>query len=179
MRAGHLQVHFERVPAAVGAVLFGVGAYVFLDAAVLGNIPIDMDQKWLWAIFALCAITLSACLKNSVFPCLIFSADSPGIKIGRGIFINKIHFVAWDKLVRIEEGTIEITIHNQDRPNLHKEIPAMKLVFDESIDLGNVGYDRACPEEKSNYLIAAKLFRRPLPDTIADMMEMKERYTKH
>ncbi len=59
-------------------------------------------------------------------------------------------------------------------PKLHKELPAMRLVFDKSTDLGRLGYEQARPDQKSNYLIAAKLFRRPLPDAIAILREMKE-----
>jgi len=62
-------------------------------------------------------------------------------------------------------------------PNVHQELPAIRLIFDEYTDLGRLGYKLARPDQKNNYLIAAKLFRKPLPDSIATLREMKEQYT--
>lgn len=178
MRSTEIEIRFSRLGNAIGGLIFGGVCYLSLDAAFLGNIRIDMKPTWLWIAFGISGFTALFTLKNAIFPNLIFAADSRGLKIGRGVLFNRVRQIRWSELVGIEEGTIRISIQRKYMPTLQKELPAMRLVFDESIDLGRLGYKQARPDQKSNYLIAAKLFRRPLPDTIAILREMKKRYAK-
>jgi hypothetical protein len=112
--------------------------------------------------------------KNAVSPNLIFAADSLGLKIGRGIFFNKVRQFRWNELIGIEKATIRISAQNTNNSNRIHEPPAIRLVFHRSIDLGRLGYKMARPDQKSSYLIAAKLFRRSLPDTFAMLKAMKD-----
>jgi hypothetical protein len=56
------------------------------------------------------------------------------------------------------------------------EVPAVKLVFDEFVDLGNFGYKMAHPSERRNFLISRHILRQPASDIISTLKEMKERY---
>ena len=182
MLSTEIEIRFSRLGNAITGLIFGAVCYLSLDAAFLGNIRIDMKPIWLWVAFGISGFTALFTLKNAISPNLIFAADSRGLRIGRGVLFNRVRHIRWNELVRIEEGIIRILIQRVNMTNslkLHKELPAMRLVFDESTDLGRLGYGQAHPDQKSNYLIAAKLFRRPLPDTIALLREMKERYAKH
>jgi len=178
MQSTEIEIRFSRLGNAIGGLLFGGVAYLFMDAAFVGNVRIDIKPTWLWVFFGISGLAALITLKNAVFPNLIFAADSRGLRIGRGVLINRIRQIRWSALVRIEESTIRISIRRNNGPNLHRELPATKLVFDESTDLGHLGYEQARPDQKSNYLVAARLFRRPLPDIIAILREMKERYAK-
>ncbi len=178
MRSTEIEIRFSRWGNAIVGLIFGGISYLALDAAFLGNIHIDMKPIWLWVAFGISGFTALFTLKNAILPNLIFAADSRGFRIGRGVLFNKVRQIRWSELVGIEEGTIKILVQRKDMPSLQKELPAMRLVFDETTDLGRLGYQQARPDQKSNYLIAAKLFRRPLPDTIAILREMKERYAK-
>ena len=81
MQLKPIKLRFNRVPTAIAAVIFGAGAVIFFDAAAFGHIDIDMNPTWIWAAFAGCGFTAFMCLKNAVFPGLIFEADSDGIKM--------------------------------------------------------------------------------------------------
>jgi hypothetical protein len=171
------KLHINRVPVAIAAVIFGAGAGLFLDAAAFGHIDIDMNPTWMWAAFAGCGFTALMCLKNAMFPSLIFEADSNGIKIGRGLLINRIRHIPWDRLTKIEEGTIKSMRKRPGSGHLYTvEVPAVKLVFDEYVDLGNLGYRMAHPSKRRNYLISRDILRQPLPEIITTLKEMKERY---
>ena len=136
-----MKLPINRVPAAIAAVLFGAGAGLFLHAAVFGHIDIDLKPTWMWAAFAGCGFTALMCLKSAMFPSLIFEADCNGIKIGRGLLINRLRHIHWDREIKIEEGTIKSMRKKVGSGHLHTvEVPAVKLVFDEYIDLGNLGY---------------------------------------
>ncbi len=58
-----------------------------------------------------------------------------------------------------------------------KKLPAVKLEFDDPVDLGHLGYRKARPSKRRNFLIARDVLRQPLPETIATLKEMKKRYT--
>ncbi len=176
MQSTEIEIRFSRLGNAIGGLIFGGICYLSLDAAFLGNIRIDMKPIWLWIAFGISGFTALYTLKNAISPNLIFAADSRGLRIGRGVFVNKVRQIRWNKLKGIEEGTMKILIQGRDRIR-HEELPAVKFVFDEFTDLGCLGYKQARPDKKSNYLIAARLFRRPLPDTIATLREMRERHT--
>ena len=177
MGSSEIEIRFSRLGNAISGLLFGCVAYMFFDAATLGNISIDIKTTWLWVFFFISGIAALMTIKNAVFPNLIFGADSWGLKIGRGVLLNKVRQIRWTELIGIEEAIIRISIQRTNAPSLIQELPAVKLVFHSSIDLGHLGYKMARPDEKSSYLIAAKLFRRPLPDTIAALREMKEQYS--
>ncbi|MDY6973182.1 MAG: hypothetical protein SV775_12750 [Thermodesulfobacteriota bacterium] len=177
MRSTKIEIRFSRLGNAICGLVFGCVAYMFLDAAFLGNISIDIKPAWLWVFFFISGIVGLMTAKNAVFPNLIFSADSWGLNIGRGILFNRVRQIRWSELNGIEEATIRVSAQRTNMPNVIQEIPAIKLVFHSSIDLGRLGYKMARPDQKSSYLIAAKLFRRPLPDTIAMLREMKRQYS--
>jgi hypothetical protein len=56
------------------------------------------------------------------------------------------------------------------------EVPAVKLVFDEFVDLGNFGYKMAHPSKRSNFLISRQILSQSLSVTISTLKEMKARY---
>ena len=132
---------------------------------------------WLWVFFFISGMAALMTIKNAVFLNLIFAADSLGLKFGRGVLFNKVRQIRWSELIAIEEAIIRISVQRMNASNLIQKLPAIKLVFHSSIDLGRLGYKMARPDQKNSYLIAAKLFRRPLPDTIAALREMKEQYS--
>jgi hypothetical protein len=175
MRSTKIEIRFSRLGNAISGLVFGCIAYVFLDAAFLGNISLDLKSTWLRVFFFISGMAAFMTLKNAVFPNLIFAADSSGLKIGRGFLFNKVRQIRWSELIRIEEATIRILVQRTHKPNLTHELPAVKLVFHSSMDLGRLGYKMARPDQKSSYLIAAKLFCRSLPDAIAMLREMKEK----
>ena len=109
MQLEQIKLRFKRVPAALAAVIFGAVVGFFLDAVAYGHIDIDMKPTWIWLAFAASGFAALMCLKNAVVPNLIFEADISGIKIGRGLIINRLHYVPWRNLIKIEEGTIKIT----------------------------------------------------------------------
>jgi hypothetical protein len=172
-----VKLRFNRLPTAIAAVIFGAGAVMFLDAAAFGHIDIDMNPTWIWAAFTGCGFTAFMCLKNAVFPSLIFEAGSDGIKIGRGLIINHIRHINWDRLTKIEEGTIKSMRKRPGSGHLYTvEVPAVKLMFDEFVDLGNLGYKMAHPSERRNFLISRHILSQPLSEIISTLKEMKERY---
>jgi hypothetical protein len=178
MHSEQIELKFQRLPSALAAVLFGIGAWLALDAAAFGNIDIDMDPAWMWGAFAIFGFAALVSLKNTLFPKLIFVADIRGITIGRGLFINRLQQIPWQRLSRIEEGIIKIGVggsSGSNRPRL-KEVPAVKLVFDEYVDIGRLGYKMARPSKRRNYLIAGSILRQPLTEAIATLKKMKERY---
>ena len=177
MQLEQIKLRFKRVPAALSAVIFGAAAVFFLDAAAFGHIDIDMEPTWIWLAFAGSGFAALMCLKNAVVPNLIFEADISGIKIGRGLIINRLHCIPWRNLTKIEEGTIKITGEKASGRLYTREVPAVKLVFDESIDLGRLGYKMARPKNRRTFLIAKSILRQPLPETLATLSKMKERYT--
>lgn len=177
MRSTKIDIRFSRLGNAISGFVFGCVAYMFLDAAFLGNISIDIRPIWLWIFFLISGIVAFITIKNAVSPNLIFSADSWGLKIGRGVLFSKVHQLRWSELIGIEEAIIKISVQRSNRSNLIQELPAIKLVFHSSIDLGRLGYKMARPDKKSSYLIAAKLFRMPLPNAIEILREMKEQYS--
>ncbi len=177
MQLEQIKLQVERVPAAIAGVIFAAAAGMFLDAAAYGHIDIDMKPVWIWAAFAGAGFSAFICLKNAVFPSLIFEADSSGIKIGRGLIINRLRHIRWKKLTKIEEGTINVSVKTSSNRRRLKKLPAVKLVFDESVDLGHLGYRKARPSKRRNFLIARDIIRQPLPETIATLKEMKKRYT--
>ncbi len=139
MRSTKIEIRFSRLGSGIGGLIFGGVCYLSLDAAFLGNIRIDMKPIWFWVAAGISEFTALFNLKNTIFPNLIFAADSRGLSIGRGVFFNRVRHIRWNELVRIEEGTIRILIRRTNVPNLHKELPAMRLVFDKSTDLGHLG----------------------------------------
>ena len=173
MQSKEIEIRFPRLSSAITGLLFSGVALFFLDAALLRNINIDMGPNWLWVFFCISGLAALMTLKNAVSPNLIFAANRNGLRIGRGVLFNKIREIHWGVLKGIEEGTMITTIRRQNGPNVHREIPAVRLVFDESIDLGRLGYEQARPDQKNNFLIAAKLFRRPLTDTLTTLKAMK------
>ena len=177
MRSSKIEIRFSRLGNAIIGLVFGCVAYIFLDAAILGNINMDIKPTWILIFFFISGIVALMTLKNALFPNLIFSADSWGLKIGRGVLFNKVRQIRWSELIRVEEATIRTSVQRTNASNLIQELPAVKLVFHSSIDLGRLGYKMARPDQKSSYLIAAKLFRRPLPDTVAALTEMKGQYS--
>jgi hypothetical protein len=177
MQLKPIKLRFNRVPTSIAAVIFSAGAVLFFDAAAFGHIDLDMNPTWIWAACAGCGFTALMCLKNAVFPSLIFEADRNGIKIGRGLIINRIHDINWDRLTKIEEGTIKSMRKKPGSGHLYtEEVPAVKLVFDESVDLGNFGYKMAHPSKRSNFLISRQILSQSLSDTISTLKEMKARY---
>ncbi len=177
MRSTEIEIRFSRWGNAIVGLIFGGISYLALDAAFLGNIRIDMKPIWLWVAFGISGFTALFTLKNAISPNLIFAAGSRGLRIGRGVLFNRVRQIRWSELNGIEEAIIRISVQRTNMPNLIQELPAIKLVFHSSIDLGRLGYKMARPNQKSRYLIAAKLFRRPLPDTIAMLREMKKQYS--
>jgi hypothetical protein len=177
MQSTKIEIRFSRLGNAISGLVFGGIAYMFFDAALLGNISIDIKPTWLWIFFFISGMVAFMTLNNAVFPKLIFAADSRGLKIGRGILFNKVRQIRWSELLGIEEAIIRISAQGSNRPNRIRELPAVKLVFHSSIDLGRLGYKLARPAQKNSYLIAARLFRRPLADTIAILKEMKEQFS--
>ena len=176
MQLKPITLHINRVPVAIAAVIFGAGAGMFY-AAAFGHIDIDMNPIWIWAAFAGFGSTALMCLKNAVFPSLIFEADSNGIKIGRGIIINRFRLIPWDRLTKIEEGTIKSMRNSPGSRRLYTvEVPAVKLVFDEFVDLGNFGYKMAHPSKRRNYLISRHILPQSLSEIISTLKEMKKRY---
>lgn len=176
MHLEQIKLHVERVPAAIAAVIFGAGAGMFLDVAAYGHIDIDMKPIWMWVSFAGAAISAFICLKKAVFPSLIFQANSSGIKIGRGLIFNRLYHIHWRNLTKIEEGTIKVSVKKSSGRRRMKKMPAVKLVFDESVKLGHLGYRKARPSKRRNFLIARDALRQPLPETIATLKKMKKRY---
>ena len=107
MQLNQIMLQAERVPQVIATVLFGAVTGLFLDAAAFGNIKIDMNPTLMWAVVALAGFSTLWCLKNTVFPSVIFVANSSGIKIGRGIFINRLRHIPWERLTKIDEGIIK------------------------------------------------------------------------
>lgn len=177
MRSTKIEIRFSRLGNAISGLVFGCIAYMFLDAAFLGNINIDIKPTWLWVFFFISGMAALMLLKNAIFPNLIFAADSLGLKIGKGVLFNKVRQIRWDELIGIEEATIKTSVQRTKEPSRIRELPAIRLVFHSSIDLGRMGYKMAHPDKKSSYLIAAKLFRRSLPDTFEMLRRMKEQYS--
>ena len=177
MRSTTIEIRFSRLGNAISGFVFGCVACVFLDAAFFGNISIDIKPTWLWVFFVISGVVAFVTLKNAVFPNLIFAADSLGLKFGRGVLFNKVRKIRWSELNGIEVATIRISVQRTDKTRVMQELPAIKLVFHSSIDLGRLGYKMAHPYQKSSYLIAAKLFRRSMPDTLAILRKMKEKYS--
>jgi hypothetical protein len=178
MHFEHINLRFKRVPAAIGAFIFGIAAGFFLDAVAYGHVNIDLKPIWIWLAFYASAFSALVCLKNAVFPNLIFEADISGIKIGRGLIINKIHHIPWRNLNKIEESTIRITGNSANSGHMRpREVPALKLLFDDSVDLGRLGYKMARPKERKSYLIAKTILDKPLPETIDILKKMKSHFT--
>ncbi len=178
MRSTDIEIRFSRLSNIIAGLLFGSICYLALDAAFLGNIRIDIKPIWPCIAFGITGFIALYTFKNAISPNLIFAADSRGLRVGRGVLFNRVRQIRWRELVGIEEGIIINLVQRKDLPTIRQELPAIKLVFDKSIDLGSLGYKLARPEQKSNYLIAARLFRKPLTDTIASLRDMKERYAK-
>lgn len=77
----------------------------------------------------------------------------------------------------IEEGAIKNMRKKSGSGHLYTvEVPAVKLVFDEFVDLGNIGYRMAHPIKRRNFLISRHILDQPLSDILSSLKEMKERY---
>lgn len=124
-----------------------------------------------------CQCSLS---KVVFFPSFIFSADKTGLKIGRVVFFNGIHHISWEKLLEVETGEIGLPRWGRAyRPGNPIQFPAMKLVFDTSVSLGDFwGHHFARPYKDRQFLIAEKLLGCSLPEAIASMRRMQQRYSK-
>ena len=179
MATRQVKVQMQRLPSLISAILFGGVAGLFLDAAALGHIEIPLNSAVLWAIFGLAAFVTLVCLKTVVCPSIILAADKTGVSIGRGIIINHLQRVPWSKLNSVEEGVIVVTHKSSQSGHVRRhEYPALKLVFDESVDLGRSGYKMAHPEDRTTFLVSSTILSQPLEELIAKMSELQERYTQ-
>ena len=52
-------------------------------------------------------------------------------------------------------------------------LPAIKIIFNETIDLGDVGTEFARPDSKHNFIIASILFDSHIERTISELFDLK------
>ena len=183
MRLSSIRICFSRWVAALVSFVCGGIVYGVLDAMYwhrLGLNRLPPQDGFLWVFLGIFVAGTLIALKNAIAPNLIFAADAKGIQLGRGLLINKVHKVNWEQLVRIEEGTIELSHHlrNPEMVGRPKRIPAAKLTFDRTVKLGSVGYTVAHPRNQRTYLIAAHLFHKSLPEVIAHLKGLKDLYSE-
>ncbi|MFQ5481084.1 MAG: hypothetical protein ACE5DW_07375, partial [Thermodesulfobacteriota bacterium] len=104
MESTKIEIRSSRMANAIACLVFGGVAYMFFDAAYLGNISIDIKPTWLLVFFCISVLAALGTLKNTFSPGLIFAADSWGLKVRHGLFFNKVRQLRWSELVGIEEG---------------------------------------------------------------------------
>lgn len=176
-----VEIRFARIPNAIGAIVFGAPTCIVAEALFIGKWDVGglSTGDWVaWVLFVAFAIGTLVCLKTALFPSLMFAWDTSGVKIGRGVFVNRIITVAWAHVLDIKETKMQITVKRNNR-SVEKWVPALSVVVDESIDLGTRGFNYACPATRHDYRIAEKRFRRPLAEVVQTLKEMKTRHEKH
>ena len=118
MRKGQtMEIRFSRVASAIGSIPFAAITYVLADALFIGRLNIgNLERGFLECIlFALFGFGLLWCVKTAVFPSLMFAWDTSGVRIGRGVFVNRIITVAWAHVLDIKETKMQVTVQRSNR----------------------------------------------------------------
>ena len=177
-----VEIRFARIPNAIGAIVFGAPTCIVADALFIGKWDLGGFSRgdWVaWVLFVAFAIGTLWCLKTALFPSLMFSWDTSGVKIGRGVFVNRVISVPWAHVLDVTESKMTVTVNRHDRTSTEKQVPAVRVTVDDSIDLGHSGFNYARPTTRHDYRIAEKRFRRPLAEVVQTLKEMKTRHEKH
>ena len=169
-----IELRFSRVFSGVFLIIFAGMAYVLLDVLFIGRLAVEppgADDMWLvWVFFILFSLVVLNCLKQLVLPNLIFAADYSGVRIGSGVVFSRVREVPWRSVLAISEGRVR---YSKQKGVGSTYRPAVKLKFDNSVDLGRSGYSTAYPSSRTEYVIAEKHFSTSLAETIEILAEMK------
>ena len=172
------EIRYSRSASLLTSIIFFFLLILFIDFKFLGATKFSADLMAYsnsfisWVIFLIIVISFLITLKAVISPGLIFAADNLGVKIGKGVFINSIQSIPWSSVTIITEG--EIRVRSTSRGEKVSTLPAIKIIFNEAIDLGDIGFEFARPESKHNFFIASTLFDSPINTAIAELSDLKK-----
>ncbi|MBE9503541.1 MAG: hypothetical protein IME96_05140 [Proteobacteria bacterium] len=175
------EIRYSHSASILTSIIFFFLLLLFIDFKFLGATRFSADLMAYsnsfisWVIFLIIVSSFLITIKAMISPSLIFAADTLGIKIGKGVFINRIQSIPWSSVNIITEG--EIRVRSTSRGEKVSTLPAIKIIFNETIDLGDIGTEFARPESKHNFIIASTLFDSPIDTAIAELSYLKKAAT--
>ncbi len=193
MKKDKIKICFSRVPSLIFVIIVLPILYVAIDFKFVGNLELlnDVDQNTLyfWPIFLMILFSLAITLKTVIRPSIILSVDHTGVKVGKGIFKNTLLHVPWAKVKDIIKGEMKVIVKGAHNRTYSELVPALRFIFDSSVNLGNHGFaharplrpmydleipaEKASPEDLHSYVIATKVINGPLDSLIKNIYEIK------
>jgi hypothetical protein len=160
--------HYKRQKSAMGLFLCLAFAGIIISAFFNADVPAGLkeDAPWLfWGMIIVSSIGALGFIWQLSYPPLIVAADADGITLGRSfhspvinLSIRNFNFksradsrVAWEKVRSI--GVSEVFYETD---NVRMCEPALRIEFDDSIDLGNFGDMHAMRSGTKAYFAAVK-----------------------
>lgn len=135
------------------------------------------DRPIAWVFFAYFAGFGLYCTWRALFPMTVFRADHHGVRVNTGRLFPRIYNVPWSAVKIFSEGVIrERSRTGRSRSVLH-ELPAVKIWFNDSIDLGRSGPRYLKPDSRHSCLILGGCFQQvglKVPEAVAVLREIRE-----
>jgi hypothetical protein len=136
------------------------------------------DRGFAWSFFIFFSLAALYGLWRGAFPMTVFCADRFGIRVNMGRLFPRIHSIPWSAVSSFSEGVIRRLTKDGFHTN-YRELPALRIRFDDSVDLGRSGPSYLEPETRRSCLILSGCFRQAklaLPEAIEVLQEMKDRF---
>jgi len=132
------------------------------------NRSLDRHSVLIWGILAVDGFCIATCLRNAVNPDVVLRATREGVEVGGSL--GSVQFIQWRDVIEFKEISIRDTTASTQ---MRRVIPALQIVFSDSIDLGRVGWPLAYPEGNT-FIAAESFFRGPREEVVGRMKGMKE-----
>jgi hypothetical protein len=169
-------VHYPRTGCVVGSLIFGAAAYGLL--IYYTHHPREFDPRYgvasalgWWFIFVCVAGSLLVCVKTVIFPSLLFAADFSGVRLGRGIFKNRVTNIDWRHVIDIRASSMPFSM-GPAGPMISRYVPALEIVFDPSVVLPSTGLDLAY-SSGDKFLLAQSVIGCSPDELIGGMRDLK------
>jgi len=139
------------------------------------------DRPVAWVFFLYFALFGLVCTWRALLPMTVFRADHRGVRVNTGKLFPRMHAAPWSAVKNFSEGTIREIIQKGTIRRQLVELPAVKVWFDDSIDLGRKGPRYLKPDSRHSCLILEGCFRQAglkVPEAVAVLKEMRDHFLK-